>query len=200
MEPLYDGGYAAYFRDNNLSIRRSLGGNMGWLEIPQSKGFVALVDEKFRMSFNRFKQLRGAFHPEDKLLADRFDDEFYQIRAALNEINAASLVNFIPDANCTFDGPRRKKNEHQTDNFRVDFFTLAGSKSNVIYHVDAHQGRKASGIVTPRVDHPTTMKALVKAVKTARLYQCTNDIDGYRMVALDHRYQCPQLAHLMWTR
>jgi Transposase IS4 len=100
LEPKDQGGYAAYFRpnDHNISMdsKRSF-------DIPKSSGFICGIDEKYRMSFNRFKQIRGAFHPEDKVEANGSDDKCYQIRAIINELNAASKLNYVPDANLAFD-------------------------------------------------------------------------------------------------
>jgi Transposase IS4 len=44
------------------------------------------------------------------------------------------------------------------------------------------------------------MKAVVNAVIKSDLWRGSNDVNGYRVVSLDNRYQCPQLAHLLWTR
>lgn len=146
------GGYPAYFRDANLSVSLSSKPNDS-IEIINSVGFVSMIEKKYRMSLNRFKQIRGAFHPEDKWRQGHdIHDKCYQLRAAINELNAASLANFVPEANCAFDEggvacrsrycPVRQYNKDKPDKFRVDFFVLAGSKSYVIHHLDVYQGKR----------------------------------------------------------
>lgn len=214
LQPLDYGGYPAYFRDCNVTISLSKDRffSDAVVEIPESRGFVSMIDKEFRMSLNRFKQIRGAFHPEDKVVANGSDDKCYQLRAAINELNAASLALFVPEANFAFDEggvacrsrycPVRQYNKDKPDKFRVDFFILAGSKSRLIYHIDVYQGRNASnvGIHPPCINLPTTMKAVVNAIVKSEIHKGSNDVNGYRVVSLDNRYQCPQLAYLMWTR
>ena len=73
------------------------------IEIPCTQGFMTLVDKDCKMSLNRFKQIRGAFHPEDKILGNQEEDKCYQIRSTINELNAASAANFVPEGNLAFD-------------------------------------------------------------------------------------------------
>jgi hypothetical protein len=40
------------------------------------------------MSEGRFKQIRSAFHPEDKQMASLGGDKCYQLRRAINNMNA----------------------------------------------------------------------------------------------------------------
>ena len=100
LQPIDGGGYAAYFRDTNMKVELSSGKT---IEIPGTQGFMASILAKCKMSLNRFKQIRGAFHPEHKLDSNGEDDKCYQIRGALNELNAASAANFVPEGNLAFD-------------------------------------------------------------------------------------------------
>jgi Transposase IS4 len=70
--------------------------------IPETKGFISLVDSDKQMSLNRFKQIRGAFHPEDKAKANGLEDKCCMIHCALNELNSASHSNFVPGSNLSF--------------------------------------------------------------------------------------------------
>jgi hypothetical protein len=171
-----------------------------------------MIKKEFRMSLNRFKQIRGAFHPEDKVQGNGGEDKCYQIRASMNELNAASLANFVLEANCAFDEggiacrsrycPVRQYNKDKPDKFRVDFFILAGSSTYLIHHIDVYQGRNAAntGIDPLCVNLPTTMKAVVNAIIKSELSKGSNDVNGFRVLSLDNRYQCPQLACLVWKK
>ena len=98
--------------------------------------------------------------------------------------------------------PVRMYNKDKPDKFRVDFFILAGSESYIIHHLDVYQGKNASNVSVHEScwNLPTTMKAVVNAVIQASLSKGSNDVNGYRCISLDNRYQCPQLAFLLWTR
>jgi len=100
LQPIDGGGYAAYFRDANMKINLT---DDTSVEIPGTQGFMTSILAKCKMSLNRFKQIRGAFHPEDKYLGNGDDDKCYQMRSALNALNAASAANFVPEANLAFD-------------------------------------------------------------------------------------------------
>jgi hypothetical protein len=104
LTPVDYGGYPAYFRDENVKVWL-LEDSDNFIEIlPETMGFVSMIKKEFRMSLNRFKQIRGAFHLEDKVQGSNGgEDKCYQIRASMNELNAASLANFVPEANCAFD-------------------------------------------------------------------------------------------------
>jgi len=209
ITPQDGGGYPAYFADHNTSVRYSTSSSE---TLPASMGFVAAMPSEFRMSLNRFKQIRGAFHPEDKLSANGVQDKCYQLRAAMNELNACSLANFVPEANLAFDEggvacrsrycPVRQYNKDKPDKFRVDFFMLAGSTTRIIYHIDFYQGRNDSnvGILEEYHDTPTTMKAVLNAVALSGLDEGTSNTNGYRVLSLDNRYQCPQLAFLLKSK
>jgi hypothetical protein len=67
---------------------------------------------------------------------------------------------------------------------------------------DALEGKNAANVGVDPTCHnlPTTMKAVVNAVIKSELWRGSNDVNGYRVVSLDNRYQCPQLAYLLWMR
>lgn len=209
LNPVDAGGYPSYFNDKDITVSVSADEQY---TIPGSKGFMASIPEKYRMSLNRFKQIRGAFHPEDKILSDQLGDKCYMLRSVINELNRCSLRNFVPEGNLSFDEggiacrsrycPVRQYNKDKPDKFRVDFFILAGSASRIIYNVDVYQGKNASNVGIAKEFHnlPTTMKVVLNAVLQTKLCNDGDDVDGYRVLSLDNRYQCPQLAYLLWNR
>ena len=93
-------------------------------------------------------------------------------------------------------------NKDKPDKIRVDFFILAGSQSYLVHHLDVYQGKNASNVSIDKScwNLPTTMKAVVNAVIKTNLKEGSNDSTGYRVISLDNRYQCPQLAYLLWSR
>jgi Transposase IS4 len=208
LSPTDAGGYQSYFRDGNIVVQFS-SEDGDFIEVKHSHGFVLDVDKEIRMSLNRFKQIRGTFHPEHKDLGIGKEDKCYQLQAVINKMNQASRANFAPEAHLSFDEggiacrsrycPVQQYNKDKPDKFRVDFFALAGSKSYVIYHIDVYQGKNACnvGIDPLAVNLPTTMKAVVNAILKSEVYTGSNDSNGYRTVSLDNRYQCPQLALLL---
>jgi Transposase IS4 len=203
------GGYPAYFRDKNMVVELCSGKK---IEIPCTQGFMTQLPDTCKMSLNRFKQIRGAFHPEDKILGNQEEDKCYQIRSTINHLNAASAANYVPEGNLAFDEggtscrsrycPVRMYNKDKPDKFRVDFFILAGSQSYLMHHIDVYQGKNASNVSIAEScwNLPTTMKAVVNAVIKTKIHEGSDDSNGYRVISLDNRYQCPQLAYLLWTR
>lgn len=211
LNPIDAGGYTAYFAEGDITVSFS-DDPLDIQTIPGTKGFVSDIKPEFRMSLNRFKQIRGAFHPEDKSLANGAEDKCYMLRATINELNEASSTNYVPEPNLAFDEggvacrsrhcPVRQYNKDKPDKFRVDFFIMAGSSSHIIYHMDVYQGKNATnvGIAPQFTNMPTTMKAVMNSVHETKLWQGANDVNGYRVVSLDNGYQCPQLAFLLWHR
>jgi hypothetical protein len=78
LEPIKFGGYTAYFCSQNIKINLTVDSSTTF-EVPSSQGFVSLLDEEVRMSLNRFKQICGAFYPEDKGLANGTEEKCYQL-------------------------------------------------------------------------------------------------------------------------
>ena len=84
------------------------------------------------------------------------------------------------------------------------FFILAGSKSRIVYDMmDVYPGRNDCnvGIAEEFKNLPTTMKAVLNAVMHLEISNGSNDVNGgFRVVAMDNRYQCAHLAYLLWHR
>jgi len=121
------------------------------------------------MTLNRFKQIRGAFHPEDKV-ASLGKDKCYQLRHILNQLNAAALRAFDMGPFMAFDEggspcrsrmcPVRQYNKDKPDKHRVDFYTLSDSKHYFVYHMDVYQGKNDHNAHIDKVaaELPTTRK------------------------------------------
>ena len=198
------GGYVAYFSPGNRLIHTGwCRGSYKTKELEGTKGFASDI-----MSLSRFKQIRAAFHPENKI-AGNGGDKCYQLRYALNCLNHASLRTFAPGCYLTFDEggvacrsrmcPVRQYNKDKPDKYRVDFFVLADAKTYAILHMDVYQGRNADNtfIDDRAAELPTTQKAVLNAI-----YQCKleTETSGYRHLAMDNRYQCPELAVILRDR
>jgi Transposase IS4 len=192
LSPVDWGGYEAYFSSSN---RRVMG-----LEITGSDGFA-----RHFMTLNRYKQIRSAFHPEDRS-AGLGGDKCYQLRHAINTLNQAAMNTKFMGEDLTFDeggigsrhrmNPVRQYNKDKPQKFRVDFFILACSRSYFIHHLDVYQGKNAANINIHRAvrSMPTTQKAVLNAVLQTNMHQ---EVEGARHISLDNRYQCPQLALLL---
>ena len=175
LTPIHGGGYTAYFRDTNISIQLS-NASSSTIQLPETRGFVSTIPRKLRMSLNRFKQIRGTFHPEDKLLGNGGEDKCYQLRYTMNELNAAAAATMVPEANCSFDEggiacqsrycPVRQYNKDKPDKCRADFFVLNDSKHYFIYHMDVYQGKNKHSAYIHKcaADLPTTQKAVMNAL------------------------------------
>ncbi|CAB9525639.1 unknown protein [Seminavis robusta] len=201
LMPIDMGGYPAYFRDNDVAINYNKKEQPR--QIKNTKGWAYQY-----MSLIRFKQIRSAFHPECKSMAGEGGDKCYQLRRCINTVNRASKSTFDAGCWCSFDEggvacrsrfcPCRQYNKDKPDKFRVDFFILACSTTYAILHLDVYQGRNAAniGIHESILDLPTTQKATMNAVMSA----FGTEPRGARHLALDNRYQCPELAVLLLTK
>lgn len=107
LHPIDGGGYPAYFRSTNkhvfISCDKDDGGS--FIKICQTTGFAATY-----MSLQRFQQICGTFHPENKGVASRGADKCYQLRHLISTFNAAS-TNIVRKH--TFNGDNHKGNEKQ---------------------------------------------------------------------------------------
>ena len=208
----------SYFHDDNQSIIFDF--TQDPEVIPNSNGIAS----KF-MSLKRFKQIRGAFHPEDKIPHD--PDKCYQLRHAINTINVASKSIFNVGGHLTFDEgsvgccsrfcPVRQYNKDKPQMFRVDFFILSYATIYCILHLNVYQGKNDKNILV----HPdlhclaTTQKAVMNVVYSLGLNDETqkavmnvvyslglhDETRPYaRHIALDNQYQCPKLAVLPQMR
>jgi hypothetical protein len=192
LTPIDGGGYKTYFMKTNKVI--FVGGDTTPLEIKNSTGFASEF-----MQLERFQQIRGAFHPEDKS-SGLGGDKCYQIRHIINVLNASSKKSFKIPRDLSFDEggvgcrsrycPVRQYNKDKPQKFRVDFFICADSKNYFILHLDVYQGKNAAniGIHDSIVDLPTTQKAVANALHALGLHLST---DGMRHISMDNRYMCP---------
>ena len=92
MEPRKMGGYASYFQENpivNLSSGYSV----------QLRGFDPWAKEV--MPLIRFKQIRGAFHPESK--ASLSGDKCHQLQYFIRRFNKTATKVFNLGAMASFD-------------------------------------------------------------------------------------------------
>jgi hypothetical protein len=192
LSPVDAGGYSAYFESSN---RRICG-----IEIANSAGFAHRC-----MALWRHKQTRGAFHPVDRIVG-LTGDKAYQLRHAINQLNAASLHSFDIGPNLVFDEggvtcrsrycPIRQCNPNKPDKFRVGYFILCCSERYVMHHLDVYQGKNNMNInISPSIrDLPTTQKCVLNAI-----FQCNlnHDSRGARHLAMDNRYACPELTYIL---
>lgn len=195
LSPVDGGGYPIYFNKENSRIAYST--EESPVVINNSAGFASDI-----MTLGRFKQIRMAYHPEDKAAAVG-GDKCYQIRNALNTCNCAAKDSFTVGCNLTFDEggigcrsrfcPVRMYNSAKPQKFRVDLFILACASSYTVLHVDVYQGKNARNVnIDPSiVDLPTTQKAPLNACLQLGLQ---NEVDGMHHITLDNRYHCNQLA------
>lgn len=200
------GGYPAYFATEDKTIHTGLGPGSKSKLIKNSAGFASKY-----MALRRFKQIRGAFHPENKA-ASFGGDKCYQLRHALKVLNAASMATFIPSAELAFDEggigyrsrlcPVRQYNSSKPDPYRVDFFILADSNIYAIHHCDVYQGKNKENVeIDPRaVELPTTQKAVLNAVYKRKLDNEYAPSDGHRHISMDNRYVCPEVCLILRDR
>ena len=87
LNPIDYGGYAAYFFRDDVNI--DLDENTS-LIASGTKGWVSDV-----MDFRRFKMIRKAFHPEDRI-ARACGDKCYQVHHLLRQFKATAKATFIP--------------------------------------------------------------------------------------------------------
>ena len=127
LNPVDGGGYTAYFQTNNVTY--NLGPDVPPVEIEDSRGFAVK-----HMTLNRFRQIRGAFHPENKVAAAGGGDKCYQFRTLLNQLNETSRKTFFVPKDMAFDEggvgcrsrmcPVRQFNKDKPQKFRVWTFSL----------------------------------------------------------------------------
>jgi Transposase IS4 len=192
LSPVDYGGYEAYFSAQDRKILNK--------HIFASDGFA-----RHFMTLSRYKQIRTAFHPEDRT-GGMEGDKCYQLRHAINTINKAALNAKHIGEDVTFDeggigsrhrmNPVRQYNKDKPQKYRVDFFIMACSKSYFIHHIDVYQGANASNVGLHRAvrDLPTTQRAVLNAVLHTGMH---NEVHGARHISLDNRYQCPELAYIL---
>ena len=118
------------------------------------------------MDLRRFKIIRKAFHPEDRI-ARACGDKCYQVRHLLRQFKAAAKASFIEGGIGSRHrlNPVRMYNGNKTQKFRVDFFICSVTEPAryIIMHLDIYQGKNASNvdIALEAQCLPTTMKAVL---------------------------------------
>lgn len=195
LSPFDFGGYASYFSEKDQCFRYSTEAD------PVTIQGTSSVIAKY-MSLNRFRQIRGVFHPEDKKQGYG-GDKCYQLRYAINKFNTAAMETFHNPRDCCFDEggigcrsrycPCRQYNKDKPKKYRVDFFILSCSRTYAILHLDVYQGKNgnAIGVNKAIADFPTTQRAVLNSLYYRRFHQATG---GYRHLAADNRYACPELC------
>jgi hypothetical protein len=199
LSPVDGGGYEAYFSKSNKRI--APGGEGRTLEIAGTTGWAHEY-----MTLSRFKQIRGAFHPEDKYVGAG-GDKCYMLRHVIRTFNQVSKHTFYTPKDLAFDEggvgcrsrycPVRQYNQNKPQKFRVDFFVLSCSRNYQILHLDVYQGRNGNnvGIDSNLVDLPTTQKAVANSLFALKLHESSDG--SARHVSMDNRYQCPEIAVLL---
>ena len=201
LRPVDAGGYAAHFQTTNRVY--NIGMAHPVIEIKDSAGWASKY-----MKLGRFRQIRGAFHLDEKS-SQRGGDKCYQLRKILTAVNAGSKQSFRVPRDLAFDEggigcrsrycPVRQYNKDKPQKFRVDFFILSSSSTYAILHIDVYQGKNPTNSYIKKQARqlPTTMKAVVNACYALQLHKRT---DGYRHVAMDNRYTAPRLAVVLRDR
>ena len=201
LSPVDGGGYKAYFAKNDKEI--VFNKKMEGRKISNSHGFANNI-----MTLRRFQQIRGAFHPEEKVIND--NDKCYQLRHAIRTFNSKTKKTFSVGGKLTFDEggvacrsrlcPVRQYNSNKPQKFCVDFFILSDAREYCILHIDVYQGKNSSnvGIHPDLIGLGTTQKAVMNAVYQMGLNDDTSA--DARHIAMDNRYQCPELAVLLRER
>ena len=145
LRPIDDGGYGAYFQSTNKVY--SIGSAQPLVEIQDSCGWAGKY-----MKLARFRQIRGAFHAEDKSTS-RGCDKCHQLRKMTTAISYASRRCFRVTTDLAFDEGGgdwvllpipMQYNKDKSQKFRVDFFILASSSTYAILHLDVYQGRNST--------------------------------------------------------
>ena len=176
-QPRDAGGYGAYFQPADTVLYVSK--NCEPIRISRTAGFAQQV-----MTLKRYKQIRGAFHAEDKNVA-MSGDKCHQVRHLLNCFNAAAARVFLISLLLAFDEggigirsrfcPCRMYNKDKPDKYRVEFFLMACAVTYAILHIDVYQGKNARNIgIHPDVkDLPTSQKAVANACYRMKLHVAT---------------------------
>jgi len=130
--PIDYGGYPAYFSRSDADIVLD---NEQTITASGTKGWASEI-----MDLRRFKIIRKAFHPEDRI-ARACGDKCYQIRHLLRKFKAFAKSSFIPGRDISFDeggiGSRHRLNPvrmYNAKNLRsfVSIFLFAVSQRKII--------------------------------------------------------------------
>jgi hypothetical protein len=196
LTPMDCGGYRYYFTDQDISVDPGGAGN----EPLVIEGTTHVVSRY--MTLRRFRQIRGAFHPEDKA-ASEGGDKCYQLRHLVNRFNMATKDAFHTPTQMSFgEGgigchsrycPVRQYNSSKPKPYHISLFILSSATTYQILHLDIYQGRNEANVnINPQLhDFPTTQKAVANACFERNLHQETQ---GFRHIAADNWYSYPQLC------
>ena len=145
IDPRKFGSYETYFYDSKLKVNWS---EYESIPITGMSTWAANV-----MTFDRFKQIRSAYHPES---LDTTHDKCVQIRFTINKLNKASGETFIVGTEISFDEggvavrsnycPVRQYNKDKPAPYRVDCFVTADAHEYFIIHLDIYQGKNDSNV------------------------------------------------------
>jgi len=94
LNPIDYGGYPAYFFRSDADIVLD---EEQKIKASGTKGWASVI-----MDLRRFKIIRKAFHPEDRI-ARTCGDKCYQIRHLLRNFKSAAKASFIPGRGISFD-------------------------------------------------------------------------------------------------
>ena len=190
LNPIDNGGYAAYFDANDIEI--GIDENVT-MKAPNTSGWASEI-----MSLKRFKIIRKAFHPEARSGREA-GDKCYHVRHLIRQFKKAACNSFIPGTDMAFDeggigsrhrlNPVRMYNASKPQKFRVDFFLFSVTEADryIIMHLDIYQGANSHNIDIEQEARclGTTLKAVVNAVCQVGI---AHDPRGSRVIALDNRY------------
>ena len=178
------GGYTSYFQDNHVITMRT-----GYSV--QLRGFDPWT--KDIMSLIRFKQIRGAFHPEAGQTQCGY--KCHQLHYFIRRFNECAKKTFNLGPNASFDEGGiamrsryysvRQYNKDKPNKYRVDLFILADAKYYFIYHLDIYQGKNSNNIDVHKDARklPTTQKAVANAILKSEI---ANDPNGSRHLLMDN--------------
>jgi len=198
LSPIDGGGCSTCFATDDKVTHADTSRNPVTIQIKNSKGWAQET-----MPLHRFKQMRGAFHPEDKVVLHG-KDKRCQLRHASNRLNAAALSTFVMGPNMSFDEggsacrshmcPVQQHNKDKPDKHRVDFFVLSDSQHCFICHMDVYQGKNDHNCCIDKraAELPATQKAVANALHKTGLDVWSPF--GHRHVATDNRCGCCELA------
>lgn len=133
----------------------------------------------------------------------------YQLRHLVNTFNNTSSRTFHVPTDLAFDEggvgcrsrycPVRQYNKDKPQKFRVEMLIMSAAKTYQILHLEIYQGKNGNnvGVHPDLVDLPTTQKMVANAAYSLGLNGGVASVEGARHIAMDSRYQCPELAILL---
>ena len=138
------------------------------------------------------------------------EDKCFQLRPLVQAFNlTASKMFSIGEHVCFDEGgiacrsrycPVRMYNKAKPNKFRIDYFSMCCGKCNAGLHMEIYQGRSNKNIDVPLelVQYPTYTRAVLVACHYLQFDK--NSSGGYRHVAMDNRYVCPELLKVLRSK